>query len=90
MPLRFSTLIGIGLSFMGLLYTIRIIVFHLMNETPEGWASLMSVVLLFSGAQLVVLGVMGEYLGRIHLTNNRKPQFIVRETVVSKSKAKED
>jgi undecaprenyl-phosphate 4-deoxy-4-formamido-L-arabinose transferase len=42
-------------------------------------------VLLFSGAQLVVLGVMGEYLGRIHLTNNRKPQFVVRETVISKT-----
>ena len=84
MPLRVSTIVGIGLSFLGLLYTIRVITFHLMNETPEGWASLMSVVLLFSGAQLVVLGVMGEYLGRIHLTNNRKPQFVVRETVVSK------
>jgi undecaprenyl-phosphate 4-deoxy-4-formamido-L-arabinose transferase len=59
------------------------------NGTPEGWASLMSVVLLFSGAQLIVLGVIGEYLGRIHLTNNRKPQFIIRDTVVSKSKEKE-
>jgi undecaprenyl-phosphate 4-deoxy-4-formamido-L-arabinose transferase len=84
MPLRFSTVIGMVLSFLGLLYTIRIITIRLMDETPEGWASLMSVVLLFSGAQLVVLGVMGEYLGRIHLTNNRKPQFVVRDSVVSK------
>ena len=87
MPLRLSTVVGIGLSFLGLIYTIRIITIHLMDGTPEGWASLMSVVLLFSGAQLVVLGVMGEYLGRIHLTNNRKPQFVVRETVVSKNGA---
>jgi len=84
MPLRISTVIGIGLSFLGLLYAIRVILFRLMNEAPEGWASLISVVLLFSGAQLVVLGVIGEYLGRIHLTNNRKPQFVIRETVVSK------
>jgi glycosyltransferase involved in cell wall biosynthesis len=84
MPLRLSTVIGIGLSFLGLLYAIRVIIFRLLNEAPEGWASLMSAVLLFSGAQLVVLGVIGEYIGRIHLTNNRKPQFIVRDTVVSK------
>jgi glycosyltransferase involved in cell wall biosynthesis len=89
MPLRFSTIIGIVLSFLGLLYTIRVITIHMTNGTPEGWASLMSVVLLFSGAQLIVLGVIGEYLGRIHLTNNRKPQFIIRDTVVSKSKEKE-
>jgi glycosyltransferase involved in cell wall biosynthesis len=90
MPLRFSTVVGLILSFLGLLYTIRVITIHMMDETPEGWASLMSVVLLFSGAQLVVLGVMGEYLGRIHLTNNRKPQFVVRETVVSKTKVEEN
>lgn len=83
MPLRLSTVVGIGLSFLGLGYTLYIITLRLMNQTPEGWASLMSVVLLFSGAQLVVLGVIGEYLGRIHLTNNRKPQFIIRESVVS-------
>ena len=85
MPLRLSTVVGLVLSLLGLLYTIRIITIHMMDGTPEGWASLMSVVLLFSGAQLVVLGVMGEYLGRIHLTNNRKPQYVIRNTVQSGS-----
>jgi len=88
MPLRISTFIGIGLSALGLLYTIRVIAIHMMDGTPEGWASLISIVLLFSGAQLIVLGVMGEYLGRIHLTNNRKPQFVVRDIVSTKSKIK--
>jgi undecaprenyl-phosphate 4-deoxy-4-formamido-L-arabinose transferase len=88
MPLRLSTIIGIVLSFLGLLYTIHVISLHMIYGTPAGWASIMSVVLLFSGAQLIVLGVMGEYLGRIHLTNNRKPQFIIRDTVVSNTKEK--
>ena len=90
MPLRLSTIIGIGLSALGLLYAIGVIFIQIMYEIQEGWASLMSVVLLFSGVQLIVLGVMGEYLGRIHLTNNRKPQFVVREIVVSKSGIKEN
>ena len=90
MPLRISTFIGIVLSFLGLLYTIRVITIHLTNGTPEGWASLMSIVLLFSGTQLIVLGVIGEYLGRIHLTNNRKPQFVIRRTIVSNAIKREN
>ena len=89
MPLRFSTIIGIFLSFLGLIYTIRVITVYLTVGAPAGWASLMSIILLFSGAQLIVLGVIGEYIGRIHLTNNSKPQFIIRETVVSQSEKKE-
>ena len=90
MPLRLSTIVGILLSFLGLLYTIRVIIIQMTDGTPEGWASLMSIMLLFSGAQLIVLGVIGEYLGRIHLTNNRKPQFIIRDTVISQSRKKKN
>ena len=51
----------------------------LVGQTPSGWASLMAAFLLLAGVQLVILGLMGEYLGRLYLTANRKPQFIVRE-----------
>ena len=44
-----------------------------------GWGSLMTALLVFSGAQLVLLGVIGEYLGRSYLTTNRRPQSVVRE-----------
>ena len=43
-----------------------------------GWGSLMAALLLFSGAQLVMLGVMGEYLGRMFQTLNQRPQSAVR------------
>ena len=44
-----------------------------------GWGSLMAALLVFSGAQLVMLGVIGEYLGRAYLTANWRPQSVVRD-----------
>jgi len=45
---------------------------------PPGWASLMAALMLLSGVQLMILGIVGEYLGRLYLTVNRKPQAVVR------------
>ena len=46
-----------------------------------GWASIVSILLFFFGLTLLVLGVIGEYIGDIVMAINRSPQFIVRETV---------
>jgi undecaprenyl-phosphate 4-deoxy-4-formamido-L-arabinose transferase len=48
------------------------------HDTPSGWASTMTVILLVSGVQSMVLGVMGEYIGRTFLSANGKPQGTVR------------
>jgi hypothetical protein len=49
------------------------------NKGPDyGWGSLMGALLVFSGTQLVVLGLIGEYVGRMFLTVNRRPQSVVR------------
>ena len=50
-------------------------------DVPVGWASVLVPVVLFSGVQLVMLGLLGEYLGRLFLTENQTPQFVVREVV---------
>jgi hypothetical protein len=49
-----------------------------VHETPSGWASTMVVLLLVSGVQSMILGVMGEYVGRTFLSANGKPQGAVR------------
>jgi hypothetical protein len=80
MPLRASTLLGLAMSGFGFLFFLYIIIDYLVEGSPvEGWASLMSAVALFAGAQLVMLGLIGEYVGRIHLTANGKPQYVVRD-----------
>ena len=78
MPLRAATLLGLGLSGLGALAAVVVLVEAILNEPPAGWASLMAATLLVSGVQLVMLGMIGEYLGRLFLTVNRKPQGIVR------------
>ena len=78
MPLRLSTLTGFALSFFGALGGIIAIIEALFFDPPAGWASLMAAVMLLSGVQLLILGIVGEYLGRLYLTANRKPQSVVR------------
>ncbi len=83
MPLRLATLSGFALSLLGILGTAWVIGEALFRATPPGWASLSVAVLLLSGVQLMMLGLIGEYLGRLYLTQNRKPQAVVRETIRS-------
>jgi glycosyltransferase involved in cell wall biosynthesis len=78
MPLRLSTLTGFALSVFGALGGGVAIVEALFFAPPAGWASLMAAVMLLSGVQLLILGIVGEYLGRLYLTANRKPQSVVR------------
>jgi glycosyltransferase involved in cell wall biosynthesis len=78
MPLRISTLTGFGLSLLGTIGAVVTIVEALFFRPPEGWASLSVAVLLLSGVQLMILGIIGEYVGRVYLTANRKPQSVVK------------
>ena len=89
MPLRISTLTGFALSMLGGLGGLAAIVEALFWSPPAGWASLFVAVLLLSGVQLMILGIVGEYLGRLYLTANHKPQSVVRSVTRSESAAAE-
>jgi len=81
MPLRISTLTGFALSLVGTIGSLVAVIEALFFSPPAGWASLMAAVLLLSGVQLVILGIVGEYLGRLYLTANRKPQSVVKSVI---------
>jgi polyisoprenyl-phosphate glycosyltransferase len=49
------------------------------RDIPAGWPFLAIITLLFSGAQLLTLGIIGEYLGRLFLSINEMPQFVIKE-----------
>ncbi len=57
---------------LGALGSVAAIVEALVSQTPPGWASLFAAVLLLSGVQLLILGLVGEYLGRLYLTANKQ------------------
>ncbi len=79
MPLRLTTFAGFGLSLLGLIGVAWVVSEALLFDTPPGWASLTAAVLLLSGVQLIMLGLIGEYLGRLYLTAHQKPQSIIRD-----------
>jgi glycosyltransferase involved in cell wall biosynthesis len=82
MPLRFATVLGLLMGLAGLLTIGVILYWWATDQGPAfGWGSLMAALLLFSGVQLVLLGVIGEYIGRMFLTINQRPQAVVREVV---------
>ena len=81
MPLRISTLTGFALSMFGGIGGLVAIGEAILYSPPPGWASLMAAVMLLSGVQLMILGIIGEYLGRMYLTANRKPQSVVKALV---------
>ena len=79
MPLRISTITGFVFSALGALAVASAVIEALFSRTPPGWASLFAAILLLSGVQLMILGIVGEYLGRLYLTANGKPQAVVKE-----------
>ncbi|MGI9113741.1 MAG: glycosyltransferase family 2 protein [Chthoniobacterales bacterium] len=83
LPLRLMTFAGMITSALGFLAIIEVVLEHLLRKTPTGWSSLMAAMLLLSGTQLLLLGILGEYVGRIYLGISEKPQSIVRSEVRS-------
>ena len=79
-PLRISTIAGFFMTFVSFCSILVIVSIKLLNPTiAAGWASIISILLFFSGLQFIVLGLIGEYIGRSYLNLNKKPQFVVRE-----------
>jgi len=80
MPLRLATLLGLVMAAAGVAGLAVVFYWRLTGQGPEfGWGSLMSALLVFSGTQLVMLGLIGEYIGRMFLTVNGRPQSVVRD-----------
>lgn len=80
-PLRIATYIGTLFAVAGFLYFIYIIIDHFTRAAaPIGWASTTALLLLLGGMILVVLGIMGEYVGRIYMCANAAPQYVERES----------
>ena len=86
MPLRISSFIGAMFSIVGFVMAMVAVYERFFKDTPQGWASIVSVVLVFAGIQLLTLGLIGEYLGRLYLMQRGKPQYAVRTTMVASIK----
>jgi glycosyltransferase involved in cell wall biosynthesis len=82
MPLRLATFLGLAMAGAGLAGLALVFYWWITGRGPDhGWGMLMGSLLVFSGTQLVMLGLIGEYIGRMFLTVNGRPQSVVRTIV---------
>lgn len=81
-PLRIATAVGVCSAAAGFLYGIYTIVKRLiMPDVPMGFSAMMSAIVFFGGAIMILLGLIGEYVGRIYISMNNSPQYVVREKI---------
>lgn len=81
-PLRMATYVGCITAMAGFLYAIYTIIKKIVDPTvPVGWSSTMAVLLAMGGMILLVLGLIGEYIGRMYICQNRSPQYVIRSIV---------
>lgn len=86
-PLRFATLVGSACAVSGFIYGIYTIIKRFLNpQVPIGFSSLMSMLVFIGGMIMLMLGLIGEYLGRIYISLNNSPQYVIREMIGQKSK----
>ncbi|NLB42445.1 MAG: glycosyltransferase family 2 protein [Clostridiales bacterium] len=89
-PLKLATYIGLFLSVIGFIYLLVVLFQKLFTDTAlTGWASIMAVSLVFHGITLVILGIIGEYIGRIYEEVKGRPLYIVKETIGFKNDKKD-
>ena len=88
-PLRLSLILGSMLSILGFIFALLTFIERIIDNTvPSGYATLIIVVTIFSGAILIAVGLLGEYVGRIFISLNKKPQFIIRNSWTNKKNTK--
>ncbi|MDA9981301.1 glycosyltransferase family 2 protein [Gammaproteobacteria bacterium] len=82
-PIRFMSYLGMIIALLGFLYAIFLVFNALAGEPPQGWTTLLVVVLLIGGMLMIMMGVLGEYLWRTLDEARNRPLYIVEETTFS-------
>jgi dolichol-phosphate mannosyltransferase len=81
-PIRLVSLLGLGLVFLSGLCLVYVLYLRLFTDkTVQGWSTVVVLVLVFGGVQLLSLGVVGQYVGRIFEEVKRRPLYVVEERV---------
>ena len=81
-PLRISSIVGVVCAIIGFIFGIYTIIRKLVVvNISVGWSSTIAIMLFIGGLIMLMLGMIGEYIGRIYISLNNSPQYVVKETV---------
>jgi len=87
-PLRFATLVGVFCAVAGFVYGVYTVIKRLIiPDVPVGFSALMSSLVFIGGMIMLMLGLIGEYVGRIYISLNNSPQYVIREIIGQKEDA---
>ncbi|MCF0104247.1 MAG: hypothetical protein HUJ51_02540 [Eggerthellaceae bacterium] len=82
LPLRVSSFIGFLCSVLGFIAVIFTVVRKIVDTNVDvGWSSIIALILFIGGLIMLMLGMIGEYLGRIYISINRSPQYVIRDSI---------
>ena len=88
-PLELCAYAGFGMAGLGFVYVLYIIIKRIITPTiVEGWSSLIAINLIVGGIIMIMLGLIGEYIGRIYICINNSPQYVIKE-ISKKSETEE-
>lgn len=81
-PLRLATVAGFGTAIAGFIYGLYTIIKRLLiPDIPAGYSATMAVILFIGGMLMIMLGLVGEYVGRLYISVNNAPQYVIKEIV---------
>ena len=81
-PLRIASVVGCFCSFVIFLYDIYTIIKKFVNPAvPIGFSALITAIMFVGGMQMLMLGLIGEYIGRMYLSMNASPQYVIRDVI---------
>ena len=82
-PLRIFTAAGIIIFIIGLIMSVYFVIEKFIYQEPPGWTSTVLFVILFSGFQIIFLGLIGEYIGKQYLDQNNTPQWVIKNKILN-------
>ena len=89
-PIRFITGFGVFVALVSFIGVLWAVIEAAMGLTVSGWASMTSIICFVSGVQLICLGVIGEYIGKIYLESKHRPRYIISDSTPNFGEIKED
>lgn len=81
-PIRLITTFGFLIFLISMLLLVYVVVGHFLGNTVQGWPTLMVMLCFFGGFQIMSIGVVGEYVGKIYMETKERPRFIISDTII--------
>lgn len=80
-PLKIAVLFGLLITFLSAVYGVYVVAMAIFtNETVRGWSSVLTSILFIGGVNMVLLGIIGQYLGKLYIQSKNRPHFLVKKT----------